>query len=321
MHRLLASAAIAAVLWAAAPARAQLLISDDFETNTSADYTIATDDAANGSVEFAFDYVTAGIPAAPRSAPGDTNGLKIAVNTTLGVANSQTVFNNTSVDVAQYVMTVDVFMAFQGTSGTTIYAEPGVGGDGTTFNSVFSPISGSGSFMAFTGDGGSSSDYRWYLSADNGGPTTLPNTDPSYLGHGSNGTGAFYQGLFPSPPATVAGSPGNIWTTVTIDVDNNAGEIKYYMTDTTGTPQLIFDNNPDPLAPTPFTGLLQGLVSMGASDTFSSVSDPTIFVVYDNLEVNAVPEPGSIAAVGLAGLGVLALRRRLRAARRASTTA
>jgi len=312
MRRPTLLAAVAALLLLSAPeARAQaVLIEDNFETDTSADYTIATSDAANGSVTFAFDYIAAGIPLAPNSAPGDTKGLKIAVNTNLGVVNSQTAFNNTPINEDKYKMTVDVFMAFQGATATTIYGQPGVGGDGTTFNAIFTPISGSGSFMAFTGDGGSASDYRWYLASANGGPTTVPAADPSYLGHGSNNTDPFYQGLFPSPPATIAGSPGNVWTTVTIDVDNTAGRIQYFMTDTAGVSQLVFDNSPDPLSPTPFTGLLQGLVSLGAHDAFTSVSPASVYVVFDNLKV--VPEPSAIVTgiAGLVGLGGLALRRR-----------
>lgn len=311
-HRFFCVLAVVATAFAPVAPAQVVLIDDNFETDTSANYTIATSDAANGSVTFAFDYGAAGIPLAPRSAPGDAKGLKVAVNTVAAVANSQTVFNNTVINQDKYTMLVDVFMAFQGTTATTIYGQPGVGGNGTTFNAVFTPISGSGSFMAFTGDGGSTSDYRWYLASANGGPTTVPNTDPSYLGHGSNNTGAFYTDMFPSPPATIAGVPGNIWTTVRIDVDNSAGRIQYFMTDTAGNPQLVFDNSPNPLAPTPFTGLLQGLVSLGAHDAFSSVSPESVYVVYDNLEV--VPEPSTmLAGIGaLAGLAVVKLRRRAR---------
>jgi hypothetical protein len=315
LHRVLCGMVVAVALSPSVSRSQAVLIDDNFETDTSASYTIATSDAANGSVTFAFDYVAAGIPLAPRSTPGDTNGLKIAVNTVSGAVNSQTAFNNTAINEDKYTMLVDVFMAFQGATATTIYGQPGVGGNGTTFNAIFTPISGSGSFMAFTGDGGSASDYRWYLSSANGGPTTVANTDPSYLGHGSNNTGAFYTSMFPSPPATFAGVPGNIWTTVRIDVDNTAGRIQYYMTDTAGNPQLVFDNNPNPLTPTPFTGLLQGLVSLGAHDAFASLSPASVFVVYDNLQV--VPEPSAIlmGVAGLGGVSALGLRRRARARR------
>ena len=309
----LTAAVVVAVVLSSASSFGQTLISDNFEADTSANYSIQTNNAANGSVQFAFDYVTAGIPVAPRSSPGNTNGLKVAVNTVSGSVNSQTVYNNTAVTASEYRMLVDVYVAFQGATATTIYAQPGVGGSGTTYNAVFTPISGDGSFMAFTGDGGSASDYRWYLDSANGGPTTVPNTDPSYLGHGSNNTGAFYQSLFPAPPSTIAGVPGNIWTTVQIDVNNTTGLIKYYMTNTSGSQALIFDNNVS--GTTPFTGLLDGLVSMGAHDPFASLSPPSVFVVFDNLLVE-VPEPSSIALATAGVVGGLAWRRkRLRNAR------
>ena len=67
--------------FAAATASAQVtLLSDDFEVDTSANYTIVTGPVGgvpDGSQEFAFDYVTGGIPLAPRSAMGDTGALRI----------------------------------------------------------------------------------------------------------------------------------------------------------------------------------------------------------------------------------------------------
>jgi len=179
-----------------------------------------------------------------------------------------------------------VWMNFDALSGSTEYSNVGVGGDGATFNSVFTPISGSGAFIAFTGDGGSASDYRWFRAVANTPPgdpfnTTLPNDHPSYLGHGSNGSGPFYQALFPSPPSTVAGSPGNIWTTVEIDVDNGAGVISFYFDNT-----LTFQGD--------FANTFQGFVSLGTADVFTSVSGTSdVFTLYDNLVVNEVL-PGPI---------------------------
>jgi hypothetical protein len=284
-----------------------IIITDDFESDTSANYTVVSggDNPSDGTVTFGFDYVAAGIALAPRSTAGDTRGLRMTVNDSLGTANTQTAFHNSIVNAPIYRMTVDVFMAFQGTSGTTEYAHIGVGGDGATPNSLFTPISGSGSFMAFNGDGGSVSDYRWFLDTANGGPTTYPNSDPSHLGNGSNNTGAFFQALFPSPPSTVAGSPGNIWTTVDVLVDNNAGRIQYFMTNTLGTQALIFDSGPNG----PYTGTLEGLVSLGLHDAFSSVSPNSVFTVFDNLQVQVIPEPSSLILLG-AGLAGLVIRRR-----------
>jgi hypothetical protein len=184
------------------------VITDNFEIDSSADYTIGNDGSIDGVQEFGFDYVAAGIPLAPRSAAGDTGGLRLTVNTTLGTQNAITCFHKDVVDADLYTMTVDVWMNFTGTAGTTEHAHVGVGGDEMTFNQLFSPISGSGAFIAFDGDGGSGSDYRWFrdpLNTPMGetNSTTLPNSHPSDLGNGSNNSGAFFQALFPSPPSTI----------------------------------------------------------------------------------------------------------------------
>ncbi len=286
--KLVAAAALAA------SASAQVVITDNFEVDSSANYTVVTDATPDNSRVFAFDYVAAGIPLAPRSQAGDIGGLRVTANDSLGAADAQTLFHNTVVNANQYRLKVDVFMRFVGTSGTTEYAHVGVGGDGATFNSLFTPISGSGAFIAFTGDGGSASDYRWFRSpantpAGDTANTTLPNSHPSYLGRGSNNTGAFFQSLFPSPPATVAGSPGNIWTTVEIFVDNLAGVISF-----------SFDGQLTYLGR--FANRFDGLVSLGIADTFSSLSGPNSFTLYDNLEVEVLSngqQPTSIFGVNL----------------------
>jgi len=297
-HSLILAAIMAAL---AGTAQAQLF-TDSFEVDSSANYTVVNDGTLDGTSNFTFDYIAAGIPLAPRSGGGDTRGLRLTVNDSAAATDALTVFHNTAVTVPAYTFTVDVFMAYTGVAGTTEHAHVGVGGDGATPNSVFTPISGSGSFMAFTGDGGSASDYRWYLDADNGGPSTYPNTDASYLGHGSNNTGTFYTGLFPAPPSTVAGVPGNIWTTVEVTVDNVAKSIQYRMDGT-----LVFDSTPNG----PYTGNLSGLVSIGLHDAFTSVDPGVVFTVFDNLTVTAVPEPEEYAAIfgGILVAGAL-LRRR-----------
>ena len=273
LNRSLALAATSAI--AATSATAQTLIADGFESDSSSSYTVVDDGTPNGTSDFQFDYIAAGIPLAPRSAAGDTRGLRFTANDSAGAADGLTAYHNTSVGASRYILTVDVFVAFDSsTSGTTEHAHVGIGANTSTWNQLFSPISGSGAFIAFDGDGGSISDYRWFRDPNNTPTnetdnTTLPNTHPSYLGHGSNNTGTFFQSLFPN----TNGSPGNIWTTVTIDVDNTIGQISFFF-DGVLTFQGDFDNAFD------------GLVSLGYCDVFSSVDPGTQFVVYDNLEVS-----------------------------------
>ncbi|MDB4724797.1 hypothetical protein OAF85_01370, partial [Planctomycetota bacterium] len=214
---------------------------------------------------------------APNSAPGDTGGLKLTANDTAGAGDAWTLFHTNPVAADFYVLHVDVWMNFTSGSGTTEFSEVGVGGDGVTYNSVFSPISGSGAFIAFTGDGGSSSDFRWFRAVPNTpmgetDNTTLPNSHPSYLGHGSNGSGSFFQSLFPAPPSTTAGSPGNIWTTVRIEVDNLGGQISFYFDD-----QLTFQGD--------FANDFNGFASLSIADVFTSVSTANNFTLYDNFRV------------------------------------
>ncbi|MGD2016940.1 MAG: hypothetical protein PVJ89_02385 [Planctomycetota bacterium] len=266
------------------PALAQsVVLSDDFESNSAASYTVVDDGSPDGSQTFAFDYVAAGLPLAPRSAAGDTGALKLTANDTAGAVDAWTVYHNTPVSASRYKLTVDVWMNFVGTSGTTEYAQVGVAGDGVSSNSILSPVSGSGAYLAFTGDGGSVTDYSWFRDCNNASPSdpecnTMPSSHPSYLGRGANASGNFFQTLFPSPPSTNAGSPGNIWTTLEIEVDNFAGVVSFSFDGT-----LTYQGD--------FAGSLDGLVSLGLFDRFTSLSGPTNFALFDNLVVETLLTP------------------------------
>jgi len=294
---------------AAASAAAQtVVISDTFEVDSRANYVIVDDSSPDGTQTFAWDYVSAGLPLAPRSAPGTARGLRLTANDAATATDAWTLFHTTPVSAPFYRLEVDVWMNFDTFGPSTEHAHIGVGGDGVTFNSIFSPVSGSGVHFAFDGDGDTASDYRWYrdLAHLPNGETdigTIPATHPSYLGHGSNNTHPFFQALFPSPPATRAGSPGNIWTTVRIDVDNAAGVVEMYFDGV-----LTFQGN--------FANPLVGLTSLGLCDLFASVSGPAnVFTVYDNFVVttfagpvgssycaavaNSTGNPGAIGATGV----------------------
>lgn len=288
MSRHLWLMALAAVLgYAATPAFAQ--ISDDFETDTSANYTVVDESNAasgdgtpDGAILFNFDYTALGVPAAPNSAPGATKGLVMTVNDTEndpGAADHITAFNNTAM-TGKYRLDVDVYMGIDSPDGTTEFAHVGVAGSTTDFTSIFTPIVDNGHFISITGEGGSSSDYRHSAP----GNPAIPSGDPSYLTpeNTTNATGALYQSIFPT--SEYPGSPGNQWMELSITVADN---VTYWIN---GTPII-----------TVATGASDGLVSLGYTDPFSSVGGQ--FIVYDNLSVTAIPEPTAaiLALIGLAG--------------------
>ena len=284
---------LSAALFTAALAGAQApMISDDFDVDTSADYSVVNDGSPDGTVTFAYDYGADGIASAPNTVGGTTSGLRVTANDTAGAADAFTVFHMTPIiGRTDYTLQVDLYLGVTGTSGTTEHAHIGVAGDGTTFNQLFSPVSGSGHYLALDGEGGSSSDYRHYKPS--AGPVV--SGDASYLNdlNTTNATGDTYQGLFPSPPYDYAGSPGNAWTTLEIDI--SGGLITYSLD---GTP-IIQDT----------VEVTDGYVSLGYADLFTSVADPaqSQFVIFDNLVV--VPEP---ATLGLLGVGAILFARKRR---------
>lgn len=277
-------------------------ITDDFEVDSSASYTVVDESNAasgdgtpDGTILFGFDYtaltsLAGSVPPAPNSAPGETRGLVMSANNTdqdAGAADHITAYHNTSIS-GKYRLDVDVYLGIDSDGGTTEYAHVGVAGSTDDFNSLFLPItSGDGHFVAINGDGDSSSDYRHTT------PSTgaVPSGDSTYLNpdFSTNNSAQFYQDLFPSPPFDFAGSPGNSWMELTVTV---ADTVTYWVN---GTP--IISTN---------TEASDGLVSLGYADLFSSVGGQ--FVVYDNLRVSAIPEP-TTALLALAGLAGLVRRR------------
>lgn len=283
----------------ASQVQAMSLISDDFEVDSSASYTIVDESNAtsgdgtpDSTSAFAFDYVSAGIPLAPNSMAGDRGGLRLAVNETAndaGAADHIAAFHNTALS-GEFVLQVDVYMAVQaGAGGSTEMAHIGVGGSTSDFLSIFTPIVDNGYFIEFTGEGGSSSDFR--MSAP--GEPAIPDGDPRYLNstNTTNATGDVYQALYPA--TDFPGSPGNSWTTLKISV-----------TDTT----VFYNLDGVDVMATPNTGLPGDFMSLGYTDPFSSVGPH--FVVYDNLQVRQIPEPSTMAGIVISLFGLAGFRRR-----------
>lgn len=302
MTRQLTRFAVAtAVAFCGSTALAQ--ISDNFEADTSADYTVIDDSngasgdgGADSTVDFAFDYIAAGIPLAPNSTAGDTGGLRFTANAMEEGAEGNTsteedhitAFHNLS-QTGSYRLDVDMYMGVNTSApGTTEMAHIGVAGASTDFTSIFTPVVVNGHFISITGEGGSGSDYRHAIP----GTGAVGSGDPSYLNELNTTNAAVQTYLDIYPTSEFPGSPTNLWTTVTIT--NTPAGVTYWLDGNAiiTTPSLASD----------------GLVSLGLSDLFDSVGPH--FVVYDNLSVTAIPEP-SAALMCLAGLAGLARRTRV----------
>ena len=283
--------ALGALLVAAANSQVSAaLLSDNFDVDTSANYTVIQD--ADALVQFAYDYSVQGIPAAPGSA------------TTLGARFQANLVAPTSTDAITIVPTGktfvgDVQLRFHmwmnangpfpgGGTGSTEFMTAGILHNSTSNNK--SGTSGSGAWFAVTGEGGTSRDYRAHLDAtENTAVGTYAGggqNAPKYSAHipgidvaavnggaltaaqGANQTGTTQPGAMAFAWRDVIIS--RIGNSVTWRIDGNL------------------------IATLDVTGKGDGNIAIGYHDPFSSVSSPTgqAFGLIDNLMVT-VPVQGS----------------------------
>ncbi len=288
----------------------QTLFQDTFDTNTSANWAVYQS-SADTAVAFAYDYSADGIPAAPNSV-GTTFGVKFTANMVAPAAAA----GLNIVPIGQsfsgnYSVKFDLWMNINGPfplggAGATEFASMGVGlaGNGALLWSSAAPA-GTGWFGA-SGEGGAAQDYRAYVG------TTLQPEGPAYFATGAatrDAANAYYTVAFPGgqqAPASqsaafaqqtgglAAGTIGFGWRAVEITrIDN----IVTWSID--GLPIASLTGSSNGVS-------LEGNISVGYFDPFASVSDNAAlsFGLVDNVRVEVVPEPGTVAlgVLGLAGL-------------------
>ncbi len=293
--------------------------SDNFDGGTSAgNYNVFTNNADTQS-NFAFNYgafqykrysdattfTSQPIPSAPNSTGGTTIGAYFSANDTAPGAGEaiqafvkNTAFEGGVAPSGNYTVKFDMWVNYNGPAGggtgSTEFSTFGVNqtGAGLTGASGTAP----GVSYTVTGEGGALNDFRVY----NAG-TKLSPTHPGYAApvDGSNNPdnhlNSYYASVFPG--AETPNAPGKQW--VQVEITQEGSTLTWKMNDS-----LIHT----------FTdsGVTAGTVMLGYADLFSgSTSSPSdeTFVIFDNLVV-VVPEPTSMAALGIAGVGLLARRRR-----------
>jgi hypothetical protein len=303
------------------PARSEVvLFSQDFESNSTANWTVNDPGLSDVTVDFFYDYSQIGVPTAPGS--GTSRGLKLTANNTRGVFSGFSVSPTGQNFTGSYRLEFNLWQNYVGPlatggSGTTQLSTYGIGTSGNV--SIWPASSPKESlFFAHTLDGGSATDYRVYSSA---APTSYPAGSAVYVATGTgniNSSNAYYAALggqaapasqialYPGQTGTTAaGVTGFAWRNILIDVNADTQTARWSIDGL-----LISELS--------LTGLTLGggNIFFGHSDTNAGVStDPNASLLnvtlIDNIRVTAVPEPTTLG-LGLICIGAIAMRRRRR---------
>jgi hypothetical protein len=304
--------AVAAAAMTATSASAATLLSDDMSTGANWGIIQTGDSAAT----FGFDYSTVGIPMAPGAS--NTLALKLESNLTVG-ASDQIAALSTANFAGTYQVSYSFWANYTGPlefggSGSTEFIGGGIGHDG-----VANPFD-SGANLTWTGDAGSGTDLRAHkdgvLLASSGAPLPKQGFNPAFAN--TNHDGIAGAGLFPSVGAplaqialhpaqlefTRAGSAGFAWHEAVITVSGAGGGSAVFSVD--GIEVVNISQQADQGG----AYSTSGSVALLYSDFFSSLAgNPAVsFGLFTNVEVTDVPEPASLALMGLGGL--MMLRRR-----------
>jgi hypothetical protein len=210
-----------------------LLFSDNFDTDTTGQWTVFEAHPDSNRATFNYDYSAVGIPLAPNTTNGTTRGLKLEANIGAPTFTGLSVSPTGEEFPGDYRLTFDMWINYNGPlpaggSGSTMSFSAGVG----TSNSVaqFPGTAVDGVLFSVTGDGQSGSDWRAYVAT--GAPLTpasgayaggtqstiLNNSDAYYASFGGVAAPEAQLALYPEQTGLVSiGAPGMAWHEVAIE--------------------------------------------------------------------------------------------------------
>jgi len=296
---------------------AQNLFSDNFDVNTAANYTVNQD--LDTQALFSYDYSADGIPSAPNSTGGSTLGVRFRANygDTNPVAAAINISPTGAIFAGDYTLRYDVWLNANGPfpgggAGSTEFTTAGVGTSGLAVQK--SSGTANGAWFAADNEGGSGIDFRAYRGTALEGPTS-----PAYSAadegavNRRNANNTFYHTAFPGGQTAPASQQAAFPTQQTGAL--KAGTLGFQWRDVAVS--KIGDTvtwKIDGLTIATLTSATFGgsNIFVGHWDVFSSIADnpETAFSVIDNLRVDAIPEPSTIALGVLGALGLFAVRRK-----------
>lgn len=310
------SAAISVFVASGPVVSAQILYSDNFDTNTAGAYTVNQD--VDSRITFLYDYAVAdGIPAAPNSVGGTTLGVKFEANIVdPGAAQALNISPIGQSFTDDYTLRFDMWINANGPfpaggTGSTQFITAGVGTVGASVQK--SSGTADGAWFAVDGEGNSSIDFRAYRGIALEGPNSTAYTagisgtigsrsadNPYYHGAfpGGQQAPASQQTAFPQQTGSLKpGTVGFLWHDFAITKTGN--DVSWTID---GLPIATLTN----------ATLPGGNIFVGFWDVFASVSDnPALsFGLVDNVRVIAVPETSTGALGAMAAVVGFARRRR-----------
>ncbi len=311
-----AVAALALSALLATDGRAVTLYSENFDVDSTANWTVNDPALSDKIADFYYDYSAIGVPAAPGGA--STRGLKMTANNSGGVFSGFSVSPTGQSFAGDYRLEFDMWQNYVGPlgvggSGTTQLSTYGIGTSGTTAFWAGAATKESVAF-ATTLDGGSASDVRAYSTA---APTSYASGNAVYSSPGGtiNGSDAYYNvftaqtapvaqvGLFSGQTgSTDVGETSFAWRKVVIDVSGGFATWSIdglqmakvdLSTVTLGGGNIFFGHSDT-----------NGGSSADANDTLLNVT------LIDNVEVTRIPEPTGLALVAMGAIALVASRRK-----------
>jgi len=272
----------AAVIMAVAlgqPVSAQVLYSETFDDgNAASRWTTSPSGNPNYAIDYAFDYASAGIPAAPGST--STTGLKMEVNTAGAAIGSLMAFPTAENFSGNHTLSFDIWFNVSGTVATTEFGIFGLNHTSTTAQTPTGVTPGvgpsaNGIDYAMTGDTGAGRDIRMYVAG-----VEVNGTAGGYARNNlliQEQQAAPYN--FAYQPYLTSTNPmaANQWLRVAVTAYSGTtlfqvnGQTWARRANTTGT----------------------GNIMLGYMDIFTSVAPATIFGLYDNVTVSVADAPAT----------------------------